>query len=233
MTPTGTSTPTATATPICGDGEVEGGEQCDQGALNGQANTCCTATCTAVEAGTPCDDGDECTESDACSVGGICGGEAVSPGPPIIKAILAEDVPANLDGVTPITVEGSVDNIVHAFVFDPAACFSPSAPAPTYHWVINTPVVNGYTARGIRGYRGNVLEVDADSIPNFIPNSVIFVFTATSGTPPYLSTTVSFRALYRNSALTLGHSTTCQTMQETGHGCDIEAALPVLPGTQI
>jgi len=37
--------------------------------------------------------------------------------------------------------------------------------------------------------------------------------------------------MYRNSALLIGMSTTCQTMQETGSGCDIEAALAVLLGT--
>ncbi len=234
-TPSSTATPTATytptATPICGDGVVAGGEQCDLGQLNGQPTTCCTAGCTAVAVGTPCDDGEECTENDACAPAGVCSGAAVAPGPPIITAIFNDEVPANLDSITPIIIEGSVDNVLYAFVFDPAGCFNPSAPETNFHWQINTPAVTGYTARGIRGYRDDVLEVDADSIPNFAPNSITFVFTATSGVPPYLSTTASFRAVYRNSALTIGHSTICQVMQETGHGCDIEAALAVLPGT--
>ena len=144
------------------------------------------------------------------------------------EAVVREQPGAVLDGVTPITIEGSVDNVARAYVFDPRLCHNPSAPAPTYHWVINTPLVSGYTARGINGYRSDVLSIDGDSIPNFAPNSISFTFTATTAAG---STTKTFRAVYRNSALTLGMSTTCQTMQMTGPGCDIEAALAVLPGT--
>jgi hypothetical protein len=41
----------------------------------------------------------------------------------------------------------------------------------------------------------------------------------------------SFKVTYRDSALTLAMSTTCQSMQQVGNGCYIEAALAVVPGT--
>lgn len=161
----------------------------------------------------------------------VCGAH-----PPVIKEIDVEETAAVLDGVTRIVIEGSEDNIVTAFWFDPALCYFPSMPAPTFHWVINTPNAQGYTARGISGYQNDTLEIAANSIPDFIPATITFQFTVTSSVPNpsgnFLSTTKSFRALYRNSALTIGMSTTCQTMQETGNGCDIEAALAVVPGTQ-
>jgi hypothetical protein len=45
------------------------------------------------------------------------------------------------------------------------------------------------------------------------------------------TTTKSFKVSYRNSALSLSMSTTCQTMQQVGAGCNIQAALAVPPGT--
>ena len=153
--------------------------------------------------------------------------------PPTIDEIWVEGTPAVLDGNTPITIEGSVDNVAQAFWTDPRQCATD--PPPLFHWVINTPLVTGYTARGISGYRADILEIDADSIPKFEPNTITFTFTVTSQVPNpsgvFFSTTKTFRALYRNSGLLIGMSTTCQTMQQTGSGCDIEAALAVVPGT--
>jgi hypothetical protein len=135
--------------------------------------------------------------------------------------------------VTPILVEGDEDNTVQAFWTDPRACASD--PAPTFHWVINTPNTQGYTARGITGYQIDTLEIEANSIPDFAPATITFQFTVTSQVPnpsgTFFATTKSFRAQYRDSALTIGMSTTCQTQQQTGNGCDIEAALAIVPGT--
>ncbi len=59
-------------TPICGDGTVDPGEQCDDGAANGQPGDCCSITCTYQPAGTTCtDDGSPCT-SDVCDGAGAC-----------------------------------------------------------------------------------------------------------------------------------------------------------------
>jgi hypothetical protein len=56
----------------CGDGVVEGGEQCDQGVANGTPGSCCSATCTFEAAGTGCtSDGLECTD-DQCNAVGMC-----------------------------------------------------------------------------------------------------------------------------------------------------------------
>ncbi|MDX2170107.1 MAG: hypothetical protein SF182_23755 [Deltaproteobacteria bacterium] len=55
--------------PLCGNGitESRGSEQCDAGALNGTAGSCCSATCTFKSNGTACtDDGNTCT-NDQCN----------------------------------------------------------------------------------------------------------------------------------------------------------------------
>ena len=56
----------------CGDGMLDPGEECDDGAANGQPGDCCTAVCQFETAGTACaDDGDLCT-ADACDGAGMC-----------------------------------------------------------------------------------------------------------------------------------------------------------------
>ena len=51
----------------CGNGAVDAGEQCDDGAANGTAGSCCAANCTFKTSGTACtDDGNPCT-TDTCS----------------------------------------------------------------------------------------------------------------------------------------------------------------------
>ncbi|MBI5543095.1 MAG: hypothetical protein HY901_04355 [Deltaproteobacteria bacterium] len=62
--------------PVCGNGAQETGEDCDDGAANGAATSCCSATCEAVNA-TACDDGEACTKDDRCS-SGKCVGTAYS-----------------------------------------------------------------------------------------------------------------------------------------------------------
>jgi len=63
---------TSTTTSVCGDGTLDPGEQCDDGAANGLPGDCCTVTCTLLPAGTDCtDDGDLCT-ADLCDAAGTC-----------------------------------------------------------------------------------------------------------------------------------------------------------------
>jgi len=63
-----TYTPAAST---CGDGMIDPGEQCDDGAANGPGD-CCTAACQFAAAGTACsDDGDLCT-LDTCDGAGVC-----------------------------------------------------------------------------------------------------------------------------------------------------------------
>jgi cysteine-rich repeat protein len=66
--------------PVCGNGTIESGEQCDDGAANGVAGDCCTASCQFQPAGTTCmDEGDLCTV-DVCDAAGLCT-HAIEPSP--------------------------------------------------------------------------------------------------------------------------------------------------------
>jgi cysteine-rich repeat protein len=63
---------TSTATSTCGDGTLDPGEQCDDGAANGLPGDCCTVTCAFQPAGTACtEDGNLCT-ADLCDGAGTC-----------------------------------------------------------------------------------------------------------------------------------------------------------------
>ncbi len=67
-TPTPSATPTQT--PFCGNGIVEGPEQCDD--HNNTNGDCCSATCQFESPGSPCaDDGNQCT-LDQCNATGVC-----------------------------------------------------------------------------------------------------------------------------------------------------------------
>ena len=56
----------ATGTCSCGNGVVDPGEECDDGAANRTGGTCCAPYCQLLPPGTPCaDDGDLCT-ADLC-----------------------------------------------------------------------------------------------------------------------------------------------------------------------
>jgi Zn-dependent metalloprotease len=89
-TPAPTPTPVPTAEPVCGNGSIEIGEQCDDGAENG--NTCCQADCQFKPDGIASCDGNTCTidtctagecSSDGCQSGdscGVCGGTCSTDG---------------------------------------------------------------------------------------------------------------------------------------------------------
>lgn len=57
-------------TPVCGDGFVEGIEECDDG--NTADGDCCSSVCTLDAAATPCDDGSVCTNDETCDGAGTC-----------------------------------------------------------------------------------------------------------------------------------------------------------------
>jgi cysteine-rich repeat protein len=63
------ATVSITVTPTCGNGMTDAGEQCDEGAANGAAGSCCSATCTFVAAGTSCRDA-----AGVCDVAETCTG---------------------------------------------------------------------------------------------------------------------------------------------------------------
>ena len=55
----------------CGDGSVNAGEQCDDGASNGSGSSCCAANCLFKPNGNASCDGNACTQPDVCS-DGVC-----------------------------------------------------------------------------------------------------------------------------------------------------------------
>ena len=57
------------ACPVCGDGNVDLGEECDDG--NTQDGDCCSSSCVVEPNGSPCDDGLFCTGVETCSAG-VC-----------------------------------------------------------------------------------------------------------------------------------------------------------------
>jgi len=55
---------------VCGNGEVEGDEDCDDG--NTADGDCCSSACAFEPFGSGCDDGDACTAPDTCDGAGAC-----------------------------------------------------------------------------------------------------------------------------------------------------------------
>ncbi len=66
---------TVTIESLCGNGAIDTGpsyvEDCDDGAANGTATSCCSTSCTFKADGSACSDGDTCTIGDACTAG-VC-----------------------------------------------------------------------------------------------------------------------------------------------------------------
>lgn len=60
----------------CGDGAIDVGEDCDDGASNGATACGCQADCLYTTVAASCDDGDRCTDGDACDGAGACAGAA-------------------------------------------------------------------------------------------------------------------------------------------------------------
>jgi cysteine-rich repeat protein len=58
----------------CGNGVITPGEDCDDGAKNGTAASCCTSDCDFVAVDTPCGDTTDnaCKNPDTCDVDGVC-----------------------------------------------------------------------------------------------------------------------------------------------------------------
>jgi len=68
-------------TATCGNGTVEGVEDCDDGADNGTGKSCCTATCSFKPNGNASCDGNYCTRPDNCSSGVCTPGTCADGGP--------------------------------------------------------------------------------------------------------------------------------------------------------
>jgi cysteine-rich repeat protein len=79
--PSGPGSVTAVRSPsTCGNGVVDSGEQCDDGAANGMPGSCCSLACLFVPQGTSCD-----TSSSVCVTHDVCdgAGHCVTGGPPL------------------------------------------------------------------------------------------------------------------------------------------------------
>ena len=61
---------------VCGNGILDPGEQCDDGAANGTLGSCCSTDCQYQANGTPCTDRNPCTANDTCSAGTCVSGPA-------------------------------------------------------------------------------------------------------------------------------------------------------------
>src|SRR5437773_8616792 len=84
----------------CGNGTVEGGEQCDLGsALNGAAGSCCKNNCMFVNTGAACtDDGNACTLDQCNGTSATCQHPAGNGGAVCRSAAADCDVPESCSG---------------------------------------------------------------------------------------------------------------------------------------
>lgn len=105
-------------------------------------------------------------------------------------------------------LEGSIDNVFDASAsFDPARC--PGDPAPSYHWEIFLPPINGgalYPSSGITGYDDPVLRIRPNALPSLSTTSDPFWrvrLTITSNVTSQTSRTW-FRFEYDTTCTTVG-----------------------------
>jgi hypothetical protein len=94
----------APAAAVCGDGMLDGIEQCDAGAANGAAGSCCAADCTNIAFGTPCPDTQPNNCKRAACENGFCNQSSVTLEPN--DSACGADATAG-DCVAPLCVNGT------------------------------------------------------------------------------------------------------------------------------
>ncbi len=99
--PAPSTSPTPAPPASCGNGVIEGGEECDDGGANGAAS-CCTTTCAFQSSGTACaDDGNVCTLDVCTGTSAVCEHPAGNAGATCRAAVDACDAAESCDGVSP------------------------------------------------------------------------------------------------------------------------------------
>lgn len=64
---------------VCGDGTLDAGEACDDGAANGTPGSCCASDCTVRSDGSACASGDACRTDETCLAGACRGAPVACP----------------------------------------------------------------------------------------------------------------------------------------------------------
>jgi hypothetical protein len=100
--------------------------------------------------------------------------------------------------------------------FDPASCTNGTL---TFHWVVNTPTVEGFGDAGITGYHSPVLNIEKNSLVSGLST---FILEITSIRPPFHTTIITILGNVFKSYLTPDMSTSCLSLGP----CDFPAALP-------
>jgi hypothetical protein len=106
--------------PECGNGTIEGGEECDEGQDNGTSGSCCTPQCTFKDAGTLCREADGvCDVPENCTGdSGECPADGVAPTTTVCRTSAGIcDVAENCDG-------DNVDCPADGFVNEGTTCRS-------------------------------------------------------------------------------------------------------------
>lgn len=157
---------------LCGNGVNDGltaGEQCDDGPLNGTAQSCCTSDCKLHPDGFPCDDGQACTNSDSCDAGACIGFAFCSPTPTVTPLPTPTPIPASC----PFSLSGPCKHPVSAgksVLVIKAKPARPAANKVTWKWAAGEAVspdeagdpVNGGTSYAFCVYdASNTLLFDA------------------------------------------------------------------------
>jgi hypothetical protein len=170
------------STSNCGNGAVEAGEQCDDGAANGTATSCCTATCQFASNGIGCDDGNGCTQTDQCDGGGHCVGSNPLVCIPLDQCHLAGECDPTSGCSNPAASDGTTCNAGNACAPQPDTCQLGTCIATK---CVNAPVAPGGTVTtDTQGNGATPSEPVQTAVTSPDAGTVAITETAAVGTPP-------------------------------------------------